>query len=296
MSNIQFYWDGNVGAVEYDVRRTLFTTKPSVPDVSFDTIVYSEDDKVAKKILNDTLSDLTDAEIATIKLFANASAQGVPSGSISNLLEEHNNDATTHPDIRVLLSNLHEFAHKVASVWSTEVLFEEFTSGSTLSWPYVINDINDCTKSDDATVWVSPVSESYDVTVRLGFEGLDATVENTFTVEILNDGKVVKTGTYSFPVGTIGFPSLELQAEDVVVQEGHKVSVRLTTSAKSGVIVPSRSFLTVDNAGFVLAQRTAEYMYNTLANLMFTNGNSAELANEGIVTGKWTPEVVQFNS
>lgn len=139
MSNIQFYWDGNVGAVEYDVRRTLFTTKPSVPDVSFDTIVYSEDDKVAKKILNDTLSDLTDAEIATIKLFANA-------------------------------------------------------------------------------------------------------------------------------------------------------------SAKSGVIVPSRSFLTVDNAGFVLAQRTAEYMYNTLANFMFTSGNSAELANEGIVTGKWTPEVVQFNS
>lgn len=70
--NIQVYWDGNVGACEYDVRRTLFTTKPSVPDVSFDTIVYSEDDKVAKKILNDTLSDLTDAEIATIKLFANA--------------------------------------------------------------------------------------------------------------------------------------------------------------------------------------------------------------------------------
>nr|DAU05949.1 MAG TPA: hypothetical protein [Caudoviricetes sp.] len=88
--NIQVYWNGNVGAVEYDVRRTLFTTKPSVPDVSFDTIVYSEDDKVAKKILNDTLSDLTDAEIATIKLFAKASAQEVPSGSISNLLDEHN--------------------------------------------------------------------------------------------------------------------------------------------------------------------------------------------------------------
>ena len=44
--------------------------------------------------------------------------------------ENNNNDATAHPDIRVLLSNLHEFAHKVASVWSTEVLFEEFTSGN----------------------------------------------------------------------------------------------------------------------------------------------------------------------
>ena len=98
------------------------------------------------------------------------------------------------------------------------------------------------------------------------------------------------------PSGTVGLPSLELKAEDVVVQEGHKVSVRLTTSATRGVIVPSRSFLTVDNAGFSSAQRTAEYMYNTLANLMFTNGNSAELTDDGIITGKWSPEVVQFNS
>lgn len=37
-----------------------------------------------------TLGKITDAEIATIKLFANASAQEVPSGSISNLLDEHN--------------------------------------------------------------------------------------------------------------------------------------------------------------------------------------------------------------
>lgn len=47
--------------------------------------------------------------------------------------------------------------------------------------------------------------------------------------------------------------------------------------------------------GFSLAQITAEYMYNTLANLMFTNGNSAELTDDGIITGKWSPEVVQFN-
>ena len=70
--------------------QSLFTTKPSVPDVSFDTIVYSEDDKVAKKIINDTLSDLTDAEIATIKFFANASAQAVPFHRLRNLFDEHN--------------------------------------------------------------------------------------------------------------------------------------------------------------------------------------------------------------
>lgn len=46
----------------------------------------------------------------------------------------------------------------------------------------------------------------------------------------------------------------------------------------------------------LIAQRTAEYMCNTLANLMFTNGNSAEITDDGIITGKWSPEVVQFNS
>lgn len=132
-------------------------------------------------------------------------------------------------------------------------------------------------------------SKSNAVTFRtVDTDSASATTTRTF--------KVVNTGTYSFPAGTVGFPSLELKAEDVVVQEGHKVSVRLTTSATKGVIVPSRSFLTVDNAGFSLAQRTAEYMYNTLANLMFTNGNPAELTDDGIITGKWSPEVVQFNS
>lgn len=43
-------------------------------------------------------------------------------------------------------------------------------------------------------------------------------------------------------------------------------------------------------------KRTAEYMYNTLANLMFTNGNSAKLTDDCIITGEWSPEVVQFNS
>lgn len=35
---------------------------------------------------------------------------------------------------------------------------------------------------------------------------------------------------------------------------------------------------------------------DSYVNLMFTNGNSAELTDEGIITGKWSPEVVQFNS
>lgn len=64
------------------------------------------------------------------------------------------------------------------------------------------------------------------------------------------DGCVMDSDLKDLPSGTVGLPSLGLKAEDVVVQGGHKVSVRLTTSATKGVIVPSRSFLTVDNAGF----------------------------------------------
>ena len=47
--NIQVYWDGNVGACEYEDRKGFFTSKPSIPTVTFDTLVYSEDDNVAKK-------------------------------------------------------------------------------------------------------------------------------------------------------------------------------------------------------------------------------------------------------
>lgn len=31
--NIQVYWDGNVGACEYENRKAFFTTKPDIPNL-----------------------------------------------------------------------------------------------------------------------------------------------------------------------------------------------------------------------------------------------------------------------
>lgn len=69
--NIQVYWDGNVGACEYENRKAFFTTKPNIPTVTFDVLVYSEDNNVTKKIYTNAISDLTPDEVTAIKQFAN---------------------------------------------------------------------------------------------------------------------------------------------------------------------------------------------------------------------------------
>lgn len=91
-------------------------------------------------------------------------------------------------------------------------------------------------------------------------------------------------GTFSGTIGGMGQTEHTVVLNDIAPSDSY---VNLT-----GVTINCG----VDNEGFSLAQRTAEYMYNTLANLMFTNGNSAGLTDDGIITGKWSPEVVQFNS
>lgn len=70
--NIQVYWDGNVGACEYENHKEFFTTKPDIPTVTFDVIVYSEDNNVTKKIYTNITSDLTSEEVTAVKQFANA--------------------------------------------------------------------------------------------------------------------------------------------------------------------------------------------------------------------------------
>lgn len=91
-------------------------------------------------------------------------------------------------------------------------------------------------------------------------------------------------GTFSGTIGGMGQTEHTVVLNDIAPSDSY---VNLT-----GVTINCG----VDNEGFSLAQITAEYMYNTLANLMFTNGNSAELTDGGIITVKWSPEVVQFNS
>ena len=45
----------------------------------------------------------------------------------------------------------------------------------------------------------------------------------------------------------------------------------------SGIIVPSRSYLRVDNHGSMLAKRASDYLVNTLANMVFYDGIEARL-------------------
>lgn len=70
--NIQVYWDGNVGACEYENHKVFFTTKPNIPTVTFDVLVYSEVNNVTKKIYTNAISDLTPDEVTAIKQFAKA--------------------------------------------------------------------------------------------------------------------------------------------------------------------------------------------------------------------------------
>ena len=70
--NIQVYWDGNVGACEYENHKAFFTTKPNIPKVTFDVILYSEDNNVTKKVYANITSELTPEEVTAVKQFANA--------------------------------------------------------------------------------------------------------------------------------------------------------------------------------------------------------------------------------
>lgn len=181
--NIQVYWDGNVGACEYEARKGFYTTKPVIPTVTFDTLVYSEDDNVATKLMGNTPSQLTSQEIVAVKQFANANSSEVPSADTVTV-DKHNNDPEAHHDIRVSLSTLNKYAHQVASVWSTEVDLVDLNKASfDLPWEYIVQDINNCSDSANSFNWVSPANEAYDVTVRVGFSGLPEGTDATLTLK-----------------------------------------------------------------------------------------------------------------
>lgn len=297
-SNIQLYWDGNSGVCTYGNRKKFYTEKPDVPTVTFDKIIYAEDDNVHLKVLGGATSELTETDITAIKQFCDANATLDVSSSMS--VDEHNTDITAHHDIRVSLSNLHEYAHRVASVWSTEVSLSEAVSPITIPWDYVVGDSVNCTDSTDSTIWKCPVTESYDFVVRLGFEGLNLSADTTVTVNLLKNGtEVLATGSYTYKKDSVGLPSLELRGDGITLSEGDKISVQVKMPVGYGIIVPSRSFLVVDNHGAVMAKRQADFIFNTMANFVFYNGYEATLNGDAtgaqIIASKWNTEVITIN-
>lgn len=301
--NVQFYWDGNVGVCEYDVKRKFFKTKPSIPNVSYDVLVYDQTDSVAFKILNKVTTNLTENEISVVKAFCEANAdEEVISGGHS--IEEHNADTTAHHDIRVQLSNLHEFAHKVATVWTTEVSLKETSNTPiSLSWKYVINDTIDCTNSD-ATYWKCPISESYDFRVRMGFTGVDTTDNVVVTLALKKKvGDTITTileGSEVVSKNSIGLPCVQLEADNINLNAGDLVYVEVTLDTNTGLVVPSRSFLAVDNHGATMAKRQADFFFNTLGNMVFFKGYELSLMGDSsgtpqVVANKWNPEVTEVS-
>ena len=109
--NIQCYWDGNSGSVVYESRSKTYTSKMAIPNVTYDRLVYSEDDEVAVKAIGKTISNLTSEEIQAIKQFADSEAQDQP--LVPGDIEAHNSDPTAHPDIRQELSEIFEITDRV---------------------------------------------------------------------------------------------------------------------------------------------------------------------------------------
>lgn len=271
--NIQVYWDGNVGACEYEARKGFYTVKPVIPTVTFDTLVYSEDDNVATKLIGDTPSQLTVQEIVAVKQFANANSFEVPSAETVTI-DRHNNDPEAHHDIRVSLSTLNEYAHQVASVWSTEVDLVDMNKKTfDLTWDYIVQDITNCSDSANSFNWVSPANEAYDVTVKIGFSGLPVGTNVTLTLK-KNGTETIATQAFTNVTNTV-----TLQKDGVVLAERDKLSCTITFDSvpASGIIIPARTYLRVDNHGSVLAKRSADFMFNTLANIVFYEGVEARL-------------------
>ena len=276
--NIQVYWDGNVGACEYGDRKGFFTSKPSIPTVTFDTLVYSEDDNVAKKINANNLSSLTPEEITAVKQFANANSVEVPLTDNVSI----DTDPQDHHDIRVALSTLNEHAHKVASVWSTEVDLVDMNKASfDLPWDYVMQDITNCTDSATSANWVAPANEVYDVTVKVGFSGLPTGLSATLTLK-KNGTETVATETFTNVTNVV-----TLNKDQVILSKRDKLSCTITFNKvpTSGVIIPARSYLRVDNHGSVLAKRASDFIFNTLANMIFYEGIEAK--KPAVVINTW---------
>lgn len=260
--NIQVYWDGNSGAIEYNFNRLSITSKPDIKGVSFNVLNYSEDDNINTKVLNNVTEELTPEEINIIKEYAEANAK--PTNSLATLIKEHNADPSAHHDIRVQLSDISEAIHQVATVWTTEKVV---TGTTIIPWDFSVFDIRDCSLSTDNKVWVSPANEAYDVTVVVGLAKSPTIASAPFQVRLLKNG----TETLYNASQSLSGAYKTFSKQSVVLAQGDKLSVELKVPEES-MLVPFRTFLVVDNHGKNLAMKTAKGFGNTLGKVLSYEG------------------------
>lgn len=282
---IQFFWDGTSGACISGNKKGFFTSKPNLVGVSYDTLVYDSEDSIALRTFRGTTTELTPAEIAVVVEYCESHSDILLEDSI----KIHNEDPTAHHDIRVQLSNLHEFSHKVATVWATELQFDLTTkdNAQALPWKYIAQDITDCTVSEDNTLWKCPVSESYDIGVYLNIFG-QIQSGTKFKIGVVKKGTngggdtlISPTHEYTltYDATTNSSPIMEYILNGVVLTEGDKIYVSVLTDTDKGALVSARNYLTVDNHGSTLAVRKYRYLMNTV-------GSMINLDNTQVITYK----------
>lgn len=260
--NIQVYWDGNSGAVEYNSDRLNLTSKPNISAVDFDILAYSEDDNMRNKVYSGKTAELSPEEVTSIQAYAKTNAK--PSSTLDSLVEQHNVAPNAHHDIRVQLSNLHEAIHEVATVWTTE---ETVSGTKIIPWDFSVFDIRDCTKSTDNTVWVSPANEAYDVTLVVGLAKTPTNASAPFRVRFIKNGTET---LYSASESLVGAYQT-FSKTNVILGEGDTLSVEINAPEES-LLVPFRTFLVVDNHGKNLAMKTAKGYGNTLGKILSYEG------------------------
>lgn len=265
--NIQCYWDGNSGSVVYESRSKTYTSKMTIPDVTYDRLVYSEDDEVAVKAIGKTISNLTSEEIESIKQFADSEAQDQP--LVPGDIEVHNSDPTAHPDIRQELSEIFEITDRVCYVGTHEAKIS--LTGSLTYTPSMV--IADYGANSTDNGFVAPANENYRIDYRLnlsnitGYSGSGGTV----TVEVMKNGT---TPLFTLTENVTGDFSKEYTRTQVTLAEGDTISVKLTFNNMQGdaYLVPFRNFLAIANSGSKVAHNIGESYFNTLGNLMFYKG------------------------
>lgn len=286
--NIQVYWDGNSGSTEYESRRALLTGKPNIPTVTFDSLVYSEDDGVFLKVHEGVTKPLTSEEKVAVKQYANVTSTEVSSPIYDDIIAKHNTSGNAHADIRAKLASIGKECFY--SIYSFE---EELKGDTTLNFKYAIADALGCADTDP-TKWICPADGSYDVTLRIGFEAVQAPA--TATIQILKGSTVLKQGTLSFTETEASRnPVAQLQIKATALTKGESLSIKIK-GLTTGITVLSRSYLLVTPKGQVTGERVANYYFHTLGNILFVDGYQAMIGKDSnnkpaIMVGTHTEEI-----